>query len=46
MSAKPALQKMRLSKGIDLAFRTAGNSSQTAVVLLHGLPNSSRNFAV
>src|SRR5687767_14024971 len=44
MSAKPNLQKMRLSSGIDLAFQTAGNSNQTAVVLLHGLPNSSRNF--
>ena len=44
MSAKPPLQKMRLSSGIDLAFQTAGDSSQTAVVLLHGLPNSSRNF--
>ena len=37
MSAKPPLQKMRLSSGIDLAFQTAGDSSQTAVVLLHGL---------
>jgi pimeloyl-ACP methyl ester carboxylesterase len=44
MSAKPNLQKMRLSSGIDLAFQTAGNSNQAAVVLLHGLPNSSRNF--
>jgi pimeloyl-ACP methyl ester carboxylesterase len=44
MSANPALQKMRLSSGIDLAFQTAGDSNQTAVVLLHGLPNSSRNF--
>jgi pimeloyl-ACP methyl ester carboxylesterase len=44
MSANPALQKMRLSNGIDLAFQTAGDSNQTALVLLHGLPNSSRNF--
>ena len=40
----PTLQKMRLASGIDLAFQTAGNSSQPALVLLHGLPNSSRNF--
>lgn len=44
MSANPKLQKMRLSSGIDLAFQTAGDSNQTALVLLHGLPNSSRNF--
>ncbi len=44
MSANPNLQKMRLSSGIDLAFQTAGDSNQTALVLLHGLPNSSRNF--
>ena len=44
MLANPKLQKMRLSSGIDLAFQTAGDSNKTAVVLLHGLPNSSRNF--
>ena len=44
LQPSPALQKMRLSSGIDLAFQTAGDSNQTAVVLLHGLPNSSRNF--
>ncbi len=40
----PDLQKIRLSRGINLAFRTAGDSNRSALVLLHGLPNSSRNF--
>ncbi len=44
MPENPAIQKMRLSSGIDLAFRTAGDSNRSALVLLHGLPNSSRNF--
>jgi pimeloyl-ACP methyl ester carboxylesterase len=44
MTANPALQKTRLSCGIDLAFRTAGDSNRSALVLLHGLPNCSRNF--
>jgi pimeloyl-ACP methyl ester carboxylesterase len=35
---------MRLSSGIELAFLTAGDSNRSALVLLHGLPNSSRNF--
>jgi pimeloyl-ACP methyl ester carboxylesterase len=35
---------MRLACGVDLAFRTAGDSSGTALVLLHGFPSSSRTF--
>ena len=44
MSANLAIQKTRLSSGIDLAFRTAGDSGQSALVLLHGFPSSSRSF--
>ena len=44
MPENPAIQKTRLSRGIDLAFRTAGDRNRSALVLLHGLPNSSRNF--
>jgi pimeloyl-ACP methyl ester carboxylesterase len=35
---------MRLTRGIDLAFRTAGDDRRTALLLLHGFPNSSRGF--
>jgi pimeloyl-ACP methyl ester carboxylesterase len=38
------IQKMRLSSGTELAFRSAGDSSRTALVLLHGMPNSSNGF--
>lgn len=38
------LQKLRLSCGIDLAFRTAGDPSRKALLLLHGFPSSSRTF--
>lgn len=44
MSANLAIQKTRLSNGIDLAFRTAGDSGRSALVLLHGFPSSSRSF--
>jgi pimeloyl-ACP methyl ester carboxylesterase len=44
MSANPAIQKTRLSCGIDLAFRTGGDSDRSALVLLHGFPSSSRTF--
>ncbi len=44
MPENPALQTTRLSCGINLAFRSAGDSSRSALVLLHGLPNSSSNF--
>jgi len=44
MPESPALQKMRLSCGIDLAYRTAGERNPTALVLLHGFPSSSRTF--
>lgn len=35
---------MRLSCGIDLAFRTAGDGNRGTLVLLHGFPSSSRTF--
>jgi pimeloyl-ACP methyl ester carboxylesterase len=44
MPANPAIQKMRLSCGIDLAFRSAGDGNRSALVLLHGFPSSSRTF--
>jgi len=40
----PEVQKMRLSSGEEIAFRTAGDASKHALVLLHGFPNSSRMF--
>jgi pimeloyl-ACP methyl ester carboxylesterase len=40
----PAIRKLRLGGGIDLAFRTAGDKSRRALVLLHGFPSSSRTF--
>jgi pimeloyl-ACP methyl ester carboxylesterase len=43
MSEHP-IQKLRLSSGIDLAFRSAGDRSNIALVLLHGMPNSSNGF--
>ncbi|MFC3078175.1 alpha/beta fold hydrolase [Phenylobacterium terrae] len=44
MPDSPALQNLRLSGGTELAYRTAGDSRRGALILLHGLPNSSRNF--
>jgi pimeloyl-ACP methyl ester carboxylesterase len=44
MPDRAALQKMRLERGIDLAFRAAGDPARTALVLLHGVPSSSRIF--
>lgn len=44
MPELPALQTTRLSRGIDLAFRTAGDPKRTALLLLHGFPSSSRTF--
>lgn len=44
MPENPAIQTTRLSCGIDLAFRSVGDSSRSALVLLHGLPNSSSGF--
>jgi pimeloyl-ACP methyl ester carboxylesterase len=38
------IRKIRLSSGIDLAYRCAGDRNRSALVLLHGLPNSSRGF--
>jgi pimeloyl-ACP methyl ester carboxylesterase len=40
----PNTQRLRLSGGSELAFFTAGDPSKPAVLLLHGLPNSSRMF--
>jgi pimeloyl-ACP methyl ester carboxylesterase len=37
-------RRMRLSSGIDLAFRTAGERGRDAILLLHGFPSSSRTF--
>lgn len=37
-------QRLRLSGGTELSFTTAGEASKPAVLLLHGLPNSSRMF--
>jgi pimeloyl-ACP methyl ester carboxylesterase len=44
MAALPPIQKLRLSCGIDLAYRSAGDRSQKALLLLHGFPSSSRTF--
>lgn len=44
MSANLAIQQIRLSNGIKLAFRSAGDSGRSALVLLHGFPSSSRSF--
>jgi pimeloyl-ACP methyl ester carboxylesterase len=38
------LQRLRLSSGNELAFRTAGDKAAPALLLLHGFPNSSRGF--
>jgi pimeloyl-ACP methyl ester carboxylesterase len=37
-------QRLRLSSGTELSFLTAGEASKPAVLLLHGMPNSSRMF--
>lgn len=37
-------QRLRLSSGTELAFITAGETSKPAVPLLHGFPNSAREF--
>jgi pimeloyl-ACP methyl ester carboxylesterase len=42
--AEPAIQTMHLAGGGELAFRTAGDSGRTALLLLHGFPSSSRTF--
>lgn len=38
------MERLRLSGGNELAFITAGEASQPAVLLLHGTPNSARMF--
>jgi pimeloyl-ACP methyl ester carboxylesterase len=40
----PALRKVSLSSGGEVAVRTAGDASKPALVLLHGFPGSSRTF--
>ena len=37
-------QRLRLSAGTDLSFLTAGEPSNPAVLLLHGVPSASRTF--
>jgi pimeloyl-ACP methyl ester carboxylesterase len=44
MSGHAAIRKTQLPCGIDLAFRSAGDSNRVALVLLHGFPSSSRCF--
>ena len=40
----PAQRRMRLSGGTELAYVTAGDPSNSALLLLHGFPSSSRTF--
>ncbi|WP_394888389.1 alpha/beta fold hydrolase [Mesorhizobium sp. AaZ16] len=40
----PAQRRMRLSGGTELAYVTAGDPSNPALLLLHGFPSSSRTF--
>jgi pimeloyl-ACP methyl ester carboxylesterase len=40
----PAKRQMRLSGGTMLSYVTAGDPSNPAVLLLHGVPNSASNF--
>lgn len=44
MPAESSPQTLRLTSGIDLAYRAAGDRNRTALVLLHGFPSSSRTF--
>jgi pimeloyl-ACP methyl ester carboxylesterase len=38
------LQRLRLSSGTGLAYRAAGDRAAPALLLLHGMPNSSSGF--
>ncbi|WP_343716306.1 alpha/beta hydrolase [Inquilinus sp.] len=38
------LQRLRLSSGTELAYREAGDEGAPALLLLHGMPNSSSGF--
>lgn len=38
------LRRLRLSTGTDLAYRTAGDPTLPALVLIHGFPNASGGF--
>jgi pimeloyl-ACP methyl ester carboxylesterase len=40
----PAQRRMRLSGGTELAYVTAGDPSNPALLLLHGFPSSAREF--
>ncbi len=40
----PTQQRLRLSGGTALSFLTAGDASNSALLLLHGFPSSSRTF--
>lgn len=40
----PNTQRLRLSGGTELAYFTAGDASAPPLLLVHGLPNSSRMF--
>ena len=40
----PAQRRMRLSGGTELAYVTAGDPSNPALLLLHGFPSSARTF--
>lgn len=37
-------QRMRLSRGTELSFVTAGSASDPPILLLHGFPSSARTF--
>src|SRR5690606_37154394 len=40
----PAQRRMHLSGGTELAYVTAGDPSNPALLLLHGFPSSARTF--
>ena len=40
----PTQRRMRLSGGTELSYVTAGDTSQPALLLLHGFPSSARTF--
>src|SRR5687768_17414110 len=40
----PAQHRLRLSGGTELAYVTAGDPSNPALLLLHGFPSSAREF--
>lgn len=40
----PPVRTLRLERGVDLAFRAAGDPARPALLLLHGVPSSSLTF--